>query len=93
MRPGAWRVNAQQVVNRDLCIAALKTLRQAIPPSDHSTCLDYIEHGEWGLCLESLSGCLLEEQIQISPEQFDSICSAAAAMGLTVDLSLRNLVG
>ena len=78
--------------NRDLCIAALESLRQSIPVLDYSRCSHFIKRDEWGLALESLMGCLVEEQIQIDRDQFSSIHMAATAMELLVPEQLESQI-
>jgi hypothetical protein len=64
------------------CKRAAEALRSKISPDEYENVIDYIEHNECGLSIETLIDCLGDRGGAITPEEYTLISDAMVATGL-----------
>ena len=68
---------------RQLSENAFELTKPLLPVKDAEEIRAYIyDHNEWGLGIETLAACLLEDEIPVSWQQKHAITAAMKAMGL-----------
>ena len=74
-----------------LCNTALQLSEGVISAEDYLQVSDYIKHDEWGIGIEHLIYTFIENELDISKEQYEAIHVAMKSMELGEEVSLGEL--
>lgn len=67
----------------------LAALSETLTESELEEVRRFVDHGEYGLALETLCDIVEEEDKRVSPEAYDRVCKPGASMGTEQEMERR----